>query len=248
MKFLTRRLSVQNNMLYQDLLKARDVDTWEEAATITVAALFSYIKNYSDLYDSNQLHFFETPLSTDDLGNMKNIINSMIDNKIWDSDPEYFVSENFDLKRKNEIYHLKHWITLSLMSASMIRKLKTFDYDDYSFFVKKTVIAKQKDYGPKNISRFGINGLVIRTHDKVARLENLMLKNNTPQNESLMDTLLDVIGYSVIAMMWINHTFLFDLSSEANNRHPVTSIDISIKNIKIANGVVDATYPNIIFK
>lgn len=235
-------------MLYQDLLKARDVDTWEEAAAITVAALFSYIKNYSDLYDENKLHFFENPMSIDDLQNMKNIINTMIDNKIWDKDPEYYYIEDSDLRRENEIYNLKHWVTLSLVTVSMIRKLKNFNYEDYSFFVKKTVIAKQKDYGPKNISRFGINGLVIRIHDKVARLENLLSKNNSPQNESLMDTLLDIIGYSVIAMMWINHTFLFNLSSETKSIDQVTPIDISIKNIKIGNGVVDATHPNVKFR
>lgn len=235
-------------MLYQDLLKARDVDTWEEAATITVAALFSYIKNYSDLYDENKLHFLENPMSSDDLQNMKNVINTMIDNKIWDSDPEYFYTEDPDIRRENEIYNLKYWITLSLISVSIIRKLKTFDYSDYSFFVKNTVIAKQKDYGPKNISRFGINGLVIRVHDKVARLENLISKKNTPQNESLMDTLLDIIGYSVIAMMWINHTFLFNLSSEKNDINSAIPIDFSIKDIKIGNGVVDATHPNVKFR
>ena len=33
---------------------------------------------------------------------------------------------------------------------------------------------KQHDYGPENILRFGNRGLLVRLHDKVARLENLL--------------------------------------------------------------------------
>lgn len=241
-------------MLYQDLLKARDVENWEEAATKTVAALFSYIKNYSDMYDVNELHLFENKLSNNDLTNMKNIINLMIDNKIWESDPAYNETNDIDVKRKNEIYHLKHWATLSLISVAMLRKIKNFEYNEYSFFVKKTVIAKQKDYGPNNISRFGINGLVIRMHDKIARLENLISKNNIPQNESILDTLLDIIGYSIVAIMWINGTFLFPLPNEDNeikkykiviNSKPIT---ISTESITIGNGKINSTHPNIKFR
>jgi hypothetical protein len=35
------------------------------------------------------------------------------------------------------------------------------------------LVKKQKDYGPENIRRFGRQGLLVRLHDKVARLENL---------------------------------------------------------------------------
>lgn len=241
-------------MLYQDLLKARDVENWEEAATKTVAALFSYIKNYSDMYDINELHLFENKLSNNDLTNMKNIINLMIDNKIWESDPVYSKTSDADVKRKNEIYHLKHWATLSLISVAMLRKIKNFEYSEYSFFVKKTVIAKQKDYGPNNISRFGINGLVIRMHDKIARLENLISKNNLPQNESILDTLLDIIGYSIVAIMWINGTFLFPLSNEDNEikKHKIVingkPINLSTESITIGNGKINSTHPNIKFR
>jgi len=87
---------------------------------------------------------------------------------------------------------------------------------------------KQKDYGPKNISEFGIIGLLIRVNDKIARLENMTQKtdsfntainiNAVPQ-ESLNDTLVDIIGYSAIATMWLtkdqlgNRKFLLPMRS-----------------------------------
>lgn len=76
----------------------------------------------------------------------------------------------------------------------------------------ETLICKQKDYGPENIARFGDIGLLIRMHDKIARLENLLEKSNNDFNtavlvnsvsdETIIDTLIDIIGYSSIAIMW----------------------------------------------
>ena len=84
--------------------------------------------------------------------------------------------------------------------------------------ITDTLIKKQKDYGPKNISRFGLNGLVIRTHDKIARIENLLSKpdgvKNAVENESVYDTLLDIGGYAAIALMWSRGTFLLPLMSD----------------------------------
>jgi hypothetical protein len=80
--------------------------------------------------------------------------------------------------------------------------------------ILNTVIKKQKDYGHKNISKFGITGLVIRVHDKVARVENLMKKENYTNavgDETILDTLMDIIGYSIIAYMWLNNTFMYEL-------------------------------------
>jgi len=75
-----------------------------------------------------------------------------------------------------------------------------------------TLIRKQKDYGPENISRFGNIGLLIRMHDKIARLENIYEKCewdfnkaiavNAVSDETIIDTLIDIMGYSAIALMW----------------------------------------------
>lgn len=67
--------------------------------------------------------------------------------------------------------------------------------------ILETLIRKQKDYGHENISRFGRYGLLVRTHDKLARLINLQKTKNNPENESITDTYTDIVGYSAIGMM-----------------------------------------------
>jgi hypothetical protein len=77
------------------------------------------------------------------------------------------------------------------------------------------VISKQKDYGNKNIlnSPFGaIHGIIVRLYDKIARITNLTKIGASPNNESLLDSWKDVIGYSLIAIM-VYHG-LFELPLE----------------------------------
>jgi len=69
------------------------------------------------------------------------------------------------------------------------------------------IIRKQRDYGHENIARFGRIGLLVRLHDKVARLENLLGSGNVPNNESIEDNIGDVIGYCAIGAMWEENTF-----------------------------------------
>ena len=79
--------------------------------------------------------------------------------------------------------------------------------------VTETLWRKQHDYGPENIARFGRQGLMVRMHDKVARLENLLENGRSPavQGEAERDTLMDIVGYSTIGMMWENQAFLLPL-------------------------------------
>mgnify|MGYP003325197148 CR=1 FL=1 len=78
--------------------------------------------------------------------------------------------------------------------------------------VAALLIRKQADYGHENIARFGRIGLMVRMHDKVARLENLHGDiSGTPNNESIEDNLLDLIGYSTIGKMWEDRTFMLPL-------------------------------------
>jgi hypothetical protein len=74
-----------------------------------------------------------------------------------------------------------------------------------------TLVRKQRDYGHNNIAKYGRQGLIIRVHDKIARLENLVAKNSTAANEPIEDTILDIAGYSAIGMMWEAGTFLLPL-------------------------------------
>ena len=77
--------------------------------------------------------------------------------------------------------------------------------------VHATLVRKQRDYGPENIRRFGRKGLMIRLHDKVARLENLDGGGRGPENESVIDTFMDIVGYCAIGIMWERDEFLLPL-------------------------------------
>ena len=67
------------------------------------------------------------------------------------------------------------------------------------------LILKHKAYGPKNISQAPggpMNGLRVRMHDKMARLNHLLENPDADMNdESLRDTLIDLMNYCAIAMM-----------------------------------------------
>lgn len=79
--------------------------------------------------------------------------------------------------------------------------------------ITSTLVKKQSDYGHHNIARFGRQGLVVRCHDKIARLKNLHLaRGGKAANESIVDTYTDIIGYSAIGMMWERGWFLLDLT------------------------------------
>lgn len=66
------------------------------------------------------------------------------------------------------------------------------------------LLKKHQDYGPTNISRSPggpLNGLRVRMHDKLARINNLIDSGATPENESLRDSFLDLMNYSAIAQV-----------------------------------------------
>lgn len=68
----------------------------------------------------------------------------------------------------------------------------------------QVLMKKHEDYGPSNIADAPggpINGLAVRLHDKVARLNNLLSTGRTPNNESIYDTFLDVANYGLIGML-----------------------------------------------
>ena len=66
------------------------------------------------------------------------------------------------------------------------------------------LVKKQLDYGPKNIANAPggpLNGLRVRMHDKMSRINHLVDSGATPENESLRDSFLDMLNYSAIALM-----------------------------------------------
>lgn len=66
------------------------------------------------------------------------------------------------------------------------------------------LISKHKDYGPKNISDSpggAINGLRVRMHDKLARINNLVDSGADPEHESLEDSFKDMANYAIIGLL-----------------------------------------------
>lgn len=67
------------------------------------------------------------------------------------------------------------------------------------------MVRKHQDYGPYNIAHApggAMNGLIIRMHDKLERLQNLYYnKSDTPNYESVEDTLIDLANYAIIGLL-----------------------------------------------
>lgn len=71
-------------------------------------------------------------------------------------------------------------------------------------YCEAVCLKKHRDYGHKNISLAPggpLNGLRVRMHDKLSRINNLIDSGATPENESLRDSFLDMANYSIIAML-----------------------------------------------
>jgi hypothetical protein len=72
--------------------------------------------------------------------------------------------------------------------------------------LQELLFSKHKDYGPKNISHSPggpLNGLRVRLHDKLARINHLIDKgaHNKPSHESLEDSFKDMANYAIIGLL-----------------------------------------------
>ena len=87
---------------------------------------------------------------------------------------------------------------------------KTFQ--DIQFNQWQLFCKKQKDYGPGNISvgtnletdeevKLALMALWFKMNDKIQRLKQLVIHNQEPENESLMDSFMDLANYALIAQL-----------------------------------------------
>ena len=85
-------------------------------------------------------------------------------------------------------------------------------FQDIQFSQWELFCKKQKDYGPKNISvgtnleteeevKLALTGLWFRMNDKMQRFQQIVINNQEPENESLMDTFMDLANYAIIAQL-----------------------------------------------
>lgn len=79
------------------------------------------------------------------------------------------------------------------------------NFEDILTELRIIMIRKHQDYGPFNIANAPggpMNGLLVRMHDKMARLENLYYKkSDTPNYESIEDTFIDLANYAIIGLL-----------------------------------------------
>ncbi len=86
------------------------------------------------------------------------------------------------------------------------KEIKNFDAIVLRYFDEnaKLLLSKHKDYGPTNISHAPggpINGLRVRMHDKLARINHLTDSGKEPENESLRDSFIDLANYAIIGLL-----------------------------------------------
>ena len=75
------------------------------------------------------------------------------------------------------------------------------DLDDLLKEVRDLMADRHRKYGPGNISKRGIPGVLVRLDDKLARLDN---SDADFTDESYRDAWMDVVGYGLIALMWLD--------------------------------------------
>ena len=87
------------------------------------------------------------------------------------------------------------------------KSFKEIQKEQYELFCKK-----QMDYGPKNISvgtdlktdedvKLSLTGLWFRINDKIERLKQLVVFDQTAQNEQMIDAFSDLSVYGIIAQI-----------------------------------------------
>lgn len=62
-------------------------------------------------------------------------------------------------------------------------------------------LKKHKDYGKGNILANGELGIAMRVSEKVERLKHLLFSQQTPHNEAIEETWVDIAVYAVIAVL-----------------------------------------------
>jgi hypothetical protein len=172
--------------------KKKPPTTWDDAARRAVFQIFN--------------HSFNT---WDRLSDVREYLDYLID----EIGPESKKNISGDVAAE-------YWAILGRTAAVVAEKLNIFKEIDEELAghvedISRILVRKQRDYGHYNIARFGRAGLLVRMHDKVARLENLLQNETNPENESVVDNFIDVIGYASIGIMWERNWFLLPLAPAA---------------------------------
>lgn len=123
----------------------------------------------------------------------------------WDDKTKNWPGSNVTPKPKYDYDKLRDEVLRELNSIDEPKKLELDCYDITDELIK-LLLSKHEDYGPKNIADSpggAINGLRVRMHDKLARINNLFDNKNdaAPQHESFEDSFKDMANYAIIGLL-----------------------------------------------
>lgn len=80
-------------------------------------------------------------------------------------------------------------------------------FKEYTDHLAQTLLDKNKAYGDsftKSVDTYGLSVIGVRLSDKYNRIEHLITHHELKENdESLEDTLLDMAGYSILALKYL---------------------------------------------
>ena len=131
---------------------------------------------------------------------IKNSLGTLTLGKIYSVNEEteesyYIVNNNGDNRKYNKYRFIKVPEVNEVYESEIIKIAKE---------IAELVEKKDKDYNSafaKTLKEYGNVVYFIRIDDKLNRLKNLMLNNNNAEvNESVEDTLKDIIGYTLLML------------------------------------------------
>lgn len=230
--------------MFEECLDVKNLffNDWDTAAEHCVNEIFKFheqcgnkhlidVVNDADMYIINNPYLIPAALlnnagHSEYIEFLKSLIDYYIESGMNAIDPMDMLFSGTDEEINNSIQIHQIWFLLASHSAIALFN-RLINDPNYSKFVNTmmspelittTVIRKQHDYGPQNVAKFGMWGLIVRLHDKIARLDNLLSTKrsgfNSVSDETIYDTLLDVVGYSTVAMLWINNWFLLPMKKD----------------------------------
>lgn len=119
--------------------------------------------------------------------------------------------DEFGMKIYNEVPEdqrgEKYLETLGEATSFMFSVIKDNLDEDFASNLYNTVVKKNIAYGNSfdaNVDKWGFVGATIRISDKVNRLNSLLRdkNDNMIEDESVVDTIMDILGYSILAIRY----------------------------------------------
>ena len=123
--------------------------------------------------------------------------------------------KNTDILRRAINYSLKRTLKVDLEDVRAYNSLispQKLNRSELLTHVHEVFKAKNKDYGDSfqlSCQKYGLIAAKVRISDKLSRLENLKnSKNLSVASETILDTILDAINYSLMTTLYMSHGFL----------------------------------------